>query len=874
VLAAGGGALVLATAFPGVANANNGNLIGGIGALLNDPPFSFTLDGQHSSQLLKRWRRAMTTTTAGRTKERDVTWTAPGSELRVRWRVVEHLDYPHLCWTVEIENSGTGPSGVISDLLAVDLEVAKTAPRAYTVRTGIGSHQDTRDFQPLEVLLEPSSHRLFTTHGGRPTSFDTIPSAEQSFLKTGWPYYNIDWGTSGVIVALGWPGQWAMELSRGAGSDLTIRGGMVNADDAAQGARIDDLELTSTWLEQGETIRTPMVVLQPWREKDGWIAAQNTWRRWMVDVQQPRDQGRPPQPVLSGTHFRFSATAQDQLDWIDTFAEKGLTRSTGGDFDRWWIDAGWYESADTSATGWIPVGTWEPSSTRYPDGFTPVTDRVKELGMSTILWFEPERVRLGTWLADHHPEWLLSAPEGYVSFLGSTDDRLLDFGDPQARAWITQHVTTTLADQGVTDTAAGVSGYYREDFNIDPLPYWNHSDEPGRRGIHQIHHVLGHLEYWKAIRAAHPQLMIDTCASGGRRLDVESLSLSLPLLRSDMVRPAITGQCQSYGLSLWLPIAGNQAPANVDPGNGYVHRSSFAPMLCLPLNAEDPSLDWDAVAPLTQEWRSIADSYRGDFYPLTPYSTDPDAWMAWQLNERDGRKGFVQAFNRTSGSTVETRLHPLTGLRRNASYRVTTRSGSNNSWTASSGFSDLQGQNQWSYQHRAIGTDSYGDNTYLTGAWFGPLMGNGGYVAAGSMHADEQYDAVRTWTAPVSGVITVTGRVAKQLTSNGDGVLAIVQRNDEVLWQQEIAFDDAVGFSTDDALGHVEVAAGDRIRFIVNCIGNYSSDAVFWDPAIRVSSLSGGGVTTTTMTGASLMSNGLPVSLGATSAATIAYEQI
>ena len=58
---------------------------------------------------------------------------------------------------------------------------------------------------------------------------------------------------------------------------------------------------------------------------------------------------------------------------------------------------------------------------------------------------------------------------------------------------------------------------------MDPLDYWNMSDPIGQRGITQIRHVTGFLAFWDELRCRHPQLLIDTCASGGRRLDLETV---------------------------------------------------------------------------------------------------------------------------------------------------------------------------------------------------------------------------------------------------------------------------------------------------------------------------------------------------------------
>ena len=76
---------------------------------------------------------------------------------------------------------------------------------------------------------------------------------------------------------------------------------------------------------------------------------------------------------------------------------------------------------------------------------------------------------------------------------------------------------------------------------MDPLSFWRDNDAEDRQGITEIRHVEGYLAYWDELRRRHPEMLIDTCASGGRRNDLETLRRAVPLLRSDFqapVRPA------------------------------------------------------------------------------------------------------------------------------------------------------------------------------------------------------------------------------------------------------------------------------------------------------------------------------------------------
>src|SRR6202011_2481771 len=110
---------------------------------------------------------------------------------------------------------------------------------------------------------------------------------------------------------------------------------------------------------------------------------------------------------------------------------------------------------------------------------------------------------------------------------------------------------------------------------------WNMGDPPGRRGITQIRHVTGFLAFWDELRRRHPNLLIDCCASGGRRNDVEAMRRAVPLWRSDDFGDPVGQQCQTYGISLWLPYHGS----GMSPTDPYALRSAMFPSYMVFLGA-------------------------------------------------------------------------------------------------------------------------------------------------------------------------------------------------------------------------------------------------------------------------------------------------
>ena len=198
---------------------------------------------------------------------------------------------------------------------------------------------------------------------------------------------------------------------------------------------------------------------------------------------------------------------------------------------------------------------------------------------------------------------------------------------------------------------------------------------PIDRASPRISHVQGYLAYWDALRQRHPGMLIDSCASGGRRNDLETLRRSVPLLRSDYQafdgNPAFAlgNQCQTYGLASWIPYYGQGVYYNP---NQYVYcvRSYMCPAFAMCVDVRKGQMDWNLYRRLLAQWRQVADCFMGDYYPLTPYSLDEDCWIAWQFDRPEEGEGMVQVFRRgKSGESSRTlRLH---GLDPDARYEVT-----------------------------------------------------------------------------------------------------------------------------------------------------------------------------------------------------------
>ena len=582
----------------------------------HDPPFTFKYDGQPSAELLETWEVTRSSRELdARRIEHTITYRDKVTGLQVRCAAVEYRDFPTVEWTVYFKNTGQADTPILSDIQALDMVQQRPSRGEFLLHHFTGSPCLPNDFEPFETTLKPGAAKRITAAGGRPSNSDL-------------PYFNLAWPDEGMILAVGWPGQWAAQFTRDQANGLRITTGQ---------------EKTRFKLHPGEEVRTPLMVLQFWQ--GDWIRAQNLWRRWMIEHNLPRPGGQlPPVQMAACSSHQFGemirANTANQKLFVDRYLEEKLP------LDYWWMDAGWYPCDGN----WPKTGTWEVDTNRFPGGLREIADHAHAKGVKTILWFEPERVQSGTWLADNHPEWIL----------GGKDGGLLNLGNPAARQWLTEHVDRLLTAQGID--------LYRQDFNIDPLSFWQKNDADDRQGITENHHVAGYLAYWDELRRRHPNMLIDSCASGGRRNDLETLRRAVPLLRSDYIMEPVGNQGHTYGLSFWAPYQGTGTGSGaLSP---YLLRSTMVTHFTACFDARRKDLDYDMIRRVLSQWRLYAECYYGDYYPLTAYSLDPSLWIAWQFDLPEQGKGMVQAFRRDK-SAYETARFRLTGLEPSAHYVIT-----------------------------------------------------------------------------------------------------------------------------------------------------------------------------------------------------------
>ncbi len=538
---------------------------------------------------------------------------------------IEYLQHDAVEWQVSLKPATNGQTQRVDDIRSADFELPFRDTDQLQLHWSKGSHSQASDFQPRVQLLSTNDPIVLESIGGR--SSDGVM-----------PYFNLSANGGGVVVAIGWSGDWRIRFSRNDAGRVRVTGG---------------LKQSAILANNQAALRLPSILIMSYR--GDWLAGQNDFRDLMLHHFTPTNY-TPMElmPVAASVHgmLGFNDTTESNL----TSLARDIA-SLDLPLDTFWLDAGWN-------SGGFPAGQGNPipDPVRFPLGLTPVGQAVASHHLRFLVWFEPERVMRGTQLFSLHQSWLLKPSQTTEEFRYLEKDgfHLLDLGNSEARTWATTSVSKHIEETGV--------GIYRQDANLSPGFFWHTDVDAEHAAMREVQYVNGLYRFLDDLVRRHPKLIIDNCAAGGRRLDFEMMRRSVVLWRSDSCWGDATYprnvQSMTHGLSLWLPLHGLGAAAADETAlkSGMGACASFA------INYRDPQ----AVSSLRRhldQYLPVRHLFTQDFYPLTAWTDDPNAWLAFQFHDPSDQTGIVQAF-RSPAAAPEPLLLKLQGLDLREAYLV------------------------------------------------------------------------------------------------------------------------------------------------------------------------------------------------------------
>ena len=551
-------------------------------------------------------------------------------------------------WVNEIESTRATESKIISELWDGVLSLDIGHEERYVPRGGAAAIEEgTMVYAPngsvcryfefyTEREREVYAHvrqrhlhmgdtREYTASGGR-------SSEEQA------PFFEVRYGNKGVIFAVGWTGQWKCSITR-------------NEDSVTIKTKIED---THFKVLPGEKFRTSSILVMPYEGTRE--AAHAKWRRLLKE-----------HFSLMGGEGNRKYAPLSLLVWGGSTSESVLSdiafiKKNKLPFEYLWMDAGWYgidtrPNKSAFVDEWKKhTGDWRVSHHIHPGGLLDVLAAAEDSKMKFLLWFEIERVNRGTPIAREHPEYMLDSGD-------TSKDLLLNLGNEAAWQYCFDTVVQKIEALSI--------GCFRLDFNMSPLPYWRAADAEDRRGISEIRYIDGLYRLFDALLAHFPDLIIDNCASGGRRIDIEMIRRSVPLWRSDFQCAkkcdVSANQTHHQTYNTWVPYSGSCGGDSLDE---YRLRSSYDSSLALSRGILDAGDAGEVCVFLTKylnEYKRLRPYFSEDFYPLTKASEELDVWSAMQFHRPAEGDGIVQIFRREE-APYDSATFKLFGLDKDKNY--------------------------------------------------------------------------------------------------------------------------------------------------------------------------------------------------------------
>jgi alpha-galactosidase len=227
--------------------------------------------------------------------------------------------------------------------------------------------------------------------------------------------------------------------------------------------------------------------------------------------------------------------------------------------ERYVLDDGWFGARRTDRAG---LGDWTVSPDVWPDGLHPLVDKVVGLGMQFGLWFEPEMVNLDSDLARAHPDWVMAT--GGRLPVPSRSQQVINLGIPECYDYLRDAIFAILAEYPIS--------YIKWDHNRDLIDAG--TAPGGRAGVHEQTEAFYRLV--DEIKAAHPGLEIESCSSGGSRVDLGVLERTDRVWVSDCIDPLDRQQMNRWTTQL-IPteLMGSHIASRRSHTTGRVHDLSF-----------------------------------------------------------------------------------------------------------------------------------------------------------------------------------------------------------------------------------------------------------------------------------------------------------
>lgn len=409
-------------------------------------------------------------------------------------------------------------------------------------------------------------------------------------------------------------------------------------------------------LKQGEEFQTPEAVLV---YSDSGIGKMSRIFHWLYRKRLVRgywrDRERPV--VINNWEATFMDFTEEKiLKFASTAQQLGVEMMV--------LDDGWFGHRDDDTSS---LGDWYPDPKKLPEGIRGLAEKIENMGMKFGLWIEPEMVNKDSRLYEAHPDWVIGVP--YRGACHGRNQFVLDFSKDEVVDYITEQISKILREAPVS--------YIKWDMNRSISEAFSQGRCAEQQGKLFHRHILGVYRLYERLTSEFPQVLFESCASGGARFDPGMLYYAPQCWTSDNT-DAVERLRIQYGTSLVYPLSSmgchvSEAPNQQTFRNTPLStRAETAYFGCFGYE-----MDLDTLSEIEKEevkeqicyYKRIRNLImNGTFYRLiSPFESEEAAWIVVSEDKKHALAGYYRM--RQPANAPLKRL-VLKGLDKDICYKV------------------------------------------------------------------------------------------------------------------------------------------------------------------------------------------------------------
>jgi len=362
-----------------------------------------------------------------------------------------------------------------------------------------------------------------------------------------------------------------------------------------------------------------------------------------------RDKERP---VLinnwEATYFNFNE--EKLLQIAKTAKEDGI--------ELFVLDDGWFSSRRDDSSG---LGDWWVNTEVLPNGIKGLSEKIEALGMQFGLWFELEMVNKPSELYKNHPDWILHVPGRRESH--GRGQYVLDFSRKEVVDYIYSMVEPILKESKIS--------YIKWDMNRYITECFSEGWDAERQGEVSHRYILGVYDLYERLTRRFPEILFESCASGGGRFDSGLLYYAPQCWTSDDTDAVERIKIQ-YGTSYCYPISSMGAHVSITPNHQVFRNTSmkfradvayfgaFGYELDLSRLSEEEHTEVRKQVEFVKKYRKLIQ--QGTYYRLqSPFESNVSAWMIVSEDKKQVVLAYYKILNEVMSEFRRLRLQGLSG---------------------------------------------------------------------------------------------------------------------------------------------------------------------------------------------------------------------